>query len=83
MVLDALPKLRQSCCDPRLVKLSAARKVRSSAKLEALMGMLEELIPEGPTDLDLLAVYEHARFNRRGTSKNRDRLCGTQRGHER
>ncbi len=47
MVLDALLKLRQSCCDPRLVKISVARKVRSSAKLEALMGMLEELIPEG------------------------------------
>ena len=27
VVLDALLKLRQVCCDPRLVKLAAARQV--------------------------------------------------------
>ncbi|MBK1668109.1 hypothetical protein CKO28_08675 [Rhodovibrio sodomensis] len=46
-VLDALLKLRQVCCDPRLVKLDAAREVKSSAKLQRLMGMLEDLIDEG------------------------------------
>jgi hypothetical protein len=46
-VLDALLKLRQVCCDPRLVKLDAARKVKSSAKLQRLMGMLEDLTDEG------------------------------------
>ncbi len=33
MILDALLKLRQTCCDPRLVKLTAASKVGESAKL--------------------------------------------------
>jgi superfamily II DNA or RNA helicase len=47
VVLDALLKLRQVCCDPRLVKLSAARRVSASAKLEHLMEMLPPLIEEG------------------------------------
>jgi superfamily II DNA or RNA helicase len=47
VVLDALLKLRQVCCDPRLVKLAAARNVRESRKLEALLDMLPELIEEG------------------------------------
>jgi superfamily II DNA or RNA helicase len=46
-ILDALLKLRQVCCDPRLVKLEAARKVKHSAKLEALLDMLDELLAEG------------------------------------
>ncbi|HVG82457.1 MAG TPA: DEAD/DEAH box helicase, partial [Methylomirabilota bacterium] len=45
--LDALLKLRQICCDPRLLKLSQARKVKGSAKLERLAEMLPELISEG------------------------------------
>ena len=47
VVLDALLKLRQVCCDPRLLKLDAAKKVTESAKLEALLDMLQELLPEG------------------------------------
>lgn len=47
VVLDALLKLRQVCCDPRLVKLPAARKVSDSSKLDALFEMLPELIDEG------------------------------------
>lgn len=47
VVLDALLKLRQVCCDPRLIKLASARKVRTSAKLEALMNLLEGLQDEG------------------------------------
>ncbi|MBX9573670.1 MAG: DEAD/DEAH box helicase [Candidatus Obscuribacterales bacterium] len=47
IVLDALLKLRQVCCDPQLVKLSAARKVTRSVKREALMSMLMELQDEG------------------------------------
>ncbi len=47
IVLDALLKLRQACCDPRLVKLASARNVETSAKLEDLLEMLNELIPEG------------------------------------
>jgi SNF2 family DNA or RNA helicase len=47
VVLDALLKLRQVCCDPRLVKLTAARQVNASAKLEHLMEMLPPLIEDG------------------------------------
>jgi SNF2 family DNA or RNA helicase len=46
VILDALLKLRQVCCDPRLLKLDSARKVSESAKLELLMAMLKELIEE-------------------------------------
>src|SRR5205085_11066224 len=47
IVLDALLKLRQVCCDPRLVKLTAARQVSASAKLDHLMEMLPPLVEEG------------------------------------
>ena len=47
VILDALLKLRQVCCDPRLVKLAAAHKAHSSAKLATLMEMLPTLIEDG------------------------------------
>lgn len=47
VILDALLKLRQVCCDPRLLKLDSAKKVKQSAKLELLLEMLPELIEEG------------------------------------
>jgi superfamily II DNA or RNA helicase len=47
VVLDALLKLRQICCDPRLFKTAASKKPAPSAKLDALMEMLTELIDEG------------------------------------
>ncbi|KAB8306734.1 DEAD/DEAH box helicase [Erwinia endophytica] len=47
VVLDALLKLRQVCCDPRLVKLPGAKKVNESAKLDMLREMVKELIAEG------------------------------------
>ena len=47
IILDALLKLRQICCDPRLLKMAAAKKVKESAKLERLMEMLPEMISEG------------------------------------
>lgn len=47
VVLDALLKLRQVCCDPRLVDLVEARRVRESAKLELLMTLLPDMIEEG------------------------------------
>ena len=47
IILDALLKLRQTCCDPRLVKLTGAKKVKQSAKLESLMEMLPAMIEEG------------------------------------
>ncbi len=47
VVLDALLKLRQVCCDPRLVKLPSARRITASSKLEDLMDMVREMIAEG------------------------------------
>lgn len=48
VILDALLKLRQVCCDPRLLKTTAAAaKVKERAKLDLLMSMLPELIDEG------------------------------------
>jgi SNF2 family DNA or RNA helicase len=47
VILDALLKLRQVCCDPRLVKATTARKVAERAKLDLLMAMLPELVDEG------------------------------------
>ncbi|MEM9058572.1 MAG: DEAD/DEAH box helicase, partial [Pseudomonadota bacterium] len=47
VVLDALLKLRQVCCDPRLVKLDAARRVKVSAKMELLQDMLPSLLEDG------------------------------------
>ncbi|MBL8521882.1 MAG: DEAD/DEAH box helicase [Betaproteobacteria bacterium] len=49
-ILDALLKLRQVCCDPRLVKLPDAQARFSdagSAKLDWLMTHLAELVEEG------------------------------------
>ena len=47
VVLDALLKLRQVCCDPRLVKLPSARLTGASSKLDDLLEMLGEMIAEG------------------------------------
>ncbi|CAN5740431.1 hypothetical protein BH24DEI2_BH24DEI2_13490 [soil metagenome] len=47
MILDALLKLRQACCDPRLVKVSGAKNVKSSAKLEWLKDVLPNMLEEG------------------------------------
>ena len=46
-ILDALLKLRQVCCDPRLLKVERAKKVKESAKLAQLMEMLPEMVEEG------------------------------------
>jgi superfamily II DNA or RNA helicase len=47
LVLDALLKLRQVCCDPRLVKLPSARLTGTSSKLDDLLEMVGEMIAEG------------------------------------
>lgn len=72
-LLDALLKLRQTCCDPRLVKVGTqARDVDPvhSAKLQHLMTMVPEMVAEGrrillfsqfTSMLDLIAVEMSAR----------------------
>jgi SNF2 family DNA or RNA helicase len=65
-ILEALLKLRQVCCDPQLVKLSQARKVKQSAKMDLLMLMLPEMIAEGRRVLifsqftSMLSIIENA-----------------------
>jgi superfamily II DNA or RNA helicase len=63
VILDALLKLRQVCCDPRL--LDAAAKA-GSAKLDALLELLDTLLSEGRNVLvfsqftSMLALIEDA-----------------------
>jgi hypothetical protein len=51
VILDALLKLRQVCCDPRLLKntiaSAAAVKTAGSAKFDALFELLDTLLAEG------------------------------------
>ena len=48
IILDALLKLRQACCDPRLIKLKAVERSKAgSAKLDRLMEMLTVMLEEG------------------------------------
>ena len=47
IVLDALLKLRQVCCDPSLLKIEAAKNITQSAKRVELINMLTAMIEEG------------------------------------
>ncbi len=46
-VLDALMKLRQVCCHPRLVRVPAAEAVAGAAKYEMLLELLRSSVREG------------------------------------
>ncbi len=46
-ILDALLKLRQTCCDPRTLPIQEAQKINQSAKLDLLMELLPEQLEEG------------------------------------
>lgn len=46
LVLDALLKLRQICCDPRLIDNDKTARVKQSAKLALLREMLTDLLAE-------------------------------------
>ncbi len=86
-ILDALLKLRQVCCDPRLVPLAAAKKIKESAKLELLMELLPEMLAEGRRILlfsqftSMLELIEEELYKRKlswvkltGQSQKRDAL---------
>lgn len=66
IILDALLKLRQVCCDPRLVAIDAAKKIQESAKLEILLEMVDKMREEGRRLLifsqftSMLALIEQA-----------------------
>jgi SNF2 family DNA or RNA helicase len=46
-ILDALMKLRQVCCDPRLVRVPSARLVRDSAKYDLYFELLRTQLDQG------------------------------------
>jgi superfamily II DNA or RNA helicase len=46
-ILDALMKLRQVCCDPRLVTVPSARRVKSSAKYELFFELITQQLSQG------------------------------------
>ena len=86
-ILDALLKLRQVCCDPRLLKRGNASPVPPSAKLEQLLEMLPEMVAEGRKILlfsqftQMLSLIEQelprlgiAWVKLTGQSKNRDAI---------
>ena len=67
VILDALLKMRQACCDPRLLKLPSVKRARAgSAKFERLMELVPELLDEGRSILlfsqftEMLALIEQA-----------------------
>ena len=54
-------KLRQVCCDPRLVRVEAARGVAGSAKLDVLLELVDDAARRRPPHPGVLAVRAHAR----------------------
>ena len=46
-ILGALTKLRQVCCDPRLVRMGSAVSIRQSAKYEMFFELLEKQLADG------------------------------------
>ena len=46
-ILEALMRLRQACCDPRLLPFEEARRSTASAKRSLLRDTLEEIVAEG------------------------------------
>ena len=72
--LDALLKLRQICCDPRLLPDGVLpTTVRESAKLDFLTELLAVLHRGRPPHPAVLAVHLHARADR-GASACREKI---------
>jgi superfamily II DNA or RNA helicase len=46
-ILDALLKLRQVCCDPRLIASESAREVSGSAKLDVFLDLVTHQLADG------------------------------------
>ncbi|KTC81470.1 DEAD/DEAH box helicase [Legionella brunensis] len=91
VLLDALLKLRQVCCDPRLLSMPEAEiAYGASAKLDTLMELLESLVDEGRHILifsqftSMLKLIEEQLINRNyeylkltGQTQNRQALVNT------
>lgn len=87
IILDALLKLRQVCCDPRLLKMPVTKKVNESSKLDTLNDMLTKMLEEGRKILlfsqftSMLSLIEEQLktdnidyLKLTGSSTNRDKL---------
>jgi hypothetical protein len=83
IVLDALLKLRQVCCDPLLVKLATARRVTASAKLDHLMEMLPQLVEDGRRILLFSQFTSMLDLIKPAGRRDRDRVCRIARRHHR
>ncbi|MBA2649695.1 MAG: DEAD/DEAH box helicase [Legionella sp.] len=91
LLLDALLKLRQVCCDPRLLPFTQTTiDPPASAKLEALMELLDNLVEEGRRVLvfsqftSMLSLIEQELNNKKivylkltGQTKNRQTMVET------
>jgi len=88
VLLDALLKLRQVCCDPRLLSLPEAQIAHgTSAKLEVLMELLDSLVAENRRVLvfsqftsmlsliqDTLKLRQYPYLTLTGQTQNRQQL---------
>jgi len=91
VLLDALLKLRQVCCDPKLLAIPEAEIAHgTSAKLDALMDLLDNLVAEGRRVLvfsqftSMLKLIEEQVVQRKyayvkltGQTQNRQQLVNT------
>ncbi|MCP5540250.1 MAG: DEAD/DEAH box helicase [Akkermansiaceae bacterium] len=90
LILDALLKLRQICCHPRLLNLPSAQRARNSAKLDLMMEFIPSMVAEGRRILifsqfaQMLKLIEKALEKEKigyitltGASKDRGALCDT------
>ena len=83
IILDALLKMRQACCDPRLLKLKTVSKAKAgSAKLDRLMEMLSIMFAEGRRVLLFLPVHRDAGLDRDQAAGGWGRFCPADRGHQ-
>jgi SNF2 family DNA or RNA helicase len=70
-ILDALLKLRQTCCHPALLSLEQARKVKESAKYTLLMEMVPEMVEEGRKILIFSQFRKMLEIIEKGLQENR------------
>ena len=64
VILDALLKLRQVCCDPRLVKTSIAAQGAGARQARPADGHAAGAGRRGPPGAGLLAIHQHAGADR-------------------
>lgn len=69
-VLAALLRLRQVCCDPRLLKSPTDKPVNQSSKLDALVNMIGEIVDEGHKILVFSQFVEMLAIIRKELEKN-------------